>query len=229
MSSWVNDGGHGGNDGGASHGGFVEKVYTLEASLYVDKRLKELGIKSTTTRTGDVTLTNNERTGKVKKHKKCISHHFNAGGGHGAEFIHSIHSNGVFEKMLVEEFKSAGYPLRNTPVYTRTLPNNKSKDYYFMNRETGSARTTIVEYDFVDGKNLSKLKDKSYREGMYECVIKAICRDEKVTYFPPNVKVDKNTFYRVVTGSFNNMDNAEKRMQELKSKGFKSFLDIYKK
>lgn len=51
-----------------------------------------------------------------------------------------------------------------------------------MNRETGSTRTTIVEYGFLDGPNLHRLKDKNYREGLYECVIQAICAEEGVPY-----------------------------------------------
>lgn len=231
MSKWVQDGGHGGIDGGASHNGFLEKKYTLEASMYVNKRLNELGISSDVTRDKDVSLPNNPRTNKVKKFDKCISHHFNAGGGVGAEFIHSLHANGNFEKLLVDEFKKAGYQLRSKPIYTRKYPNTNNTDYYFMHRETGKCRTTIVEYDFVDGKNNSKLKNKDYRVGMYECVVKAICRDEKIKYVPPNTKTedsDNSTYFRVVAGSYKDRKNAENQQKKLKEKGFDSFLVAYK-
>ncbi|CAM3670111.1 hypothetical protein MEZE111188_01870 [Mesobacillus zeae] len=58
----------------------------------------------------DVTLDPGPRTKKVRDSKSPfeISHHFNAGGGSGAEFIHSIFSNGKFEKILAEEFEKAG-------------------------------------------------------------------------------------------------------------------------
>ena len=36
-------------------------------------------------------------------------------------------------------------------------------------------------------------------------------------------------FYRVVTGSYNRKDNAEKRVEELKKAGFDSFIAVYKK
>ena len=232
MSKWVQDGGHGGVDGGASHNGIVEKNYTLEASLYVNKRLNELGISSNVTRTKDVSLPNNKRTSIVRNYDKCISHHFNAGGGTGVEAIHSIYSDGKFEKLIIDEFRKAGYPIRNRPIYIRTLPNNKSRDYYYMNRETGSTRTTILEYDFLDGKNSNKLKDKTYREGMYECVVKAICKEEKVKYVAPNTKTeysDNSTYYRVVAGSYKNRKNAENQRKKLKEKGFDSFLVAHKK
>nr|WP_309099055.1 N-acetylmuramoyl-L-alanine amidase [Fredinandcohnia onubensis] len=183
--NWIQDAGHGGSDPGAVSHGNTEKVYTLEAALYVDKRLADHGIDSDLTRSRDVTLGPNQRTKIVSNYKKCISHHFNAGGGSGAEAIHSIYSDGKFERMLIEEFKKAGYPVRPRSVFFRK--NSSGGDYYYMNRETGNCRTTILEYDFVDGPQADKIKDKAYREGMYECVVRAICRDEGVTYRPPVV------------------------------------------
>ena len=181
--SWIQDAGHGGSDPGAVAKENTEKVYTLEAALYVDKRLGELGIPSDVTRSSDVTLNPDVRTSKVKKYKKCISHHFNAGGGSGVEAIHSIYSNGSFEKLLIEEFTKAGYPVRPRPVYTRK--NSSGRDYYYMHSRTGSCRTTILEYEFVDGPQSERIKDRSYREGMYECVVRAICREEGVSYNGP--------------------------------------------
>nr|WP_309098496.1 N-acetylmuramoyl-L-alanine amidase [Fredinandcohnia onubensis] len=185
--SWIQDAGHGGSDPGAVADGNTEKIYTLEAALYVDKRLAELAIASDLTRSSDVTINPEPRTSKVKKYRKCISHHFNAGGGSGVETIHSIYSNGSFEQILIEEFKKAGYPVRPRPVYTRK--NSSGGDYYYMHRLTGNCRTTILEYEFVDGPQSEKIKDKSYREGMYECVVRAICREEGVNYAGPGLKL----------------------------------------
>ncbi|MEH7386556.1 N-acetylmuramoyl-L-alanine amidase [Bacillus sp. JJ1521] len=182
--SWIQDAGHGGSDPGAEANGNTEKVYTLEAALYVDKRLAELGVANDMTRSSDVTINPDSRTSKVKIYKKCISHHFNAGGGSGTETIHSIYSDGKFEQLLIEEFKRSGYPIRPKPVYSRK--NSSSGDYYYMHRLTGSCRTTIVEYEFVDGPQSEKIKDKAYREGMYECVVRAICREEGVSYGGPS-------------------------------------------
>lgn len=176
--NWIQDAGHGGGDPGAVAKGNIEKEYTLEAANYVDKRLREHGISSNVTRASDITLNPSPRTVKVKQYKKGISHHFNAGGGNGSEFIHSIHSNGKFDALLTEEFKQAGYPVRRT--FTRKQSNGQ--DYYYMHRLTGSCRVTIVEYEFVDGANSEKIKDRIYREGMYECVVRAICREEGITY-----------------------------------------------
>ncbi|MDR4890056.1 N-acetylmuramoyl-L-alanine amidase [Fredinandcohnia sp. QZ13] len=181
--SWIQDAGHGGSDPGAIANGNMEKMYTLEAALYVDSRLSELGIASDTTRTNDVTLNPEPRTSKVKNYKKCISHHFNAGGGSGTETIHSIYSDGKFEQLLIEEFRKSSYPVRPRPVYT--LKHSSGGDYYYMHRLTGTCRTTVLEYDFLDGPQSEQIKDKTYREGMYESAVRAICREEGVRYVAP--------------------------------------------
>ncbi len=181
---YIQDPGHGGTDPGACAKGNIEKNYTLEAATYVNKRLATHGITSDMTRTSDITLDETPRVNKVKSSgaKQCLSHHFNAGGGEGMELIHSIYSDGKFEKLIADEFKNAGFPLRPRTIFTRKGSNGQ--DYYYMHRRTGAVSTTIIEYEFVDGDNAEKIKSKSYREGMYECVVRAICKQENVTHKP---------------------------------------------
>nr|WP_289039557.1 N-acetylmuramoyl-L-alanine amidase [uncultured Allobacillus sp.] len=229
MTKWIQDAGHGGSDTGAFHDGVAEKEWSLEAALYVNQRLNELGVSSTVTRKSDRNLSRDERTAAVSKYEKAISHHFNAGGGSGAELIHSIYADGSFEKNLRQKFEEAGYPFRR--IFTKTYPGNRKRDYYYMNRETGSARVTIVEYGFLDGPNLHRLKDKNYREGLYECVVQAICAEEGVPYRQASQEpTDKGTtLYRVVTGSFHKRENAEKRIEQLEKAGYEAFIDILRK
>ncbi len=230
MNSWIQDAGHGGSDPGSIHKDIHEKTWNLEAAKYVNDRLNELGIRSALTRNGDTTISNKQRANSVSNYDRAISHHFNAGGGSGTELIHSIYADGAFETLLKTKIEEAGYPFRR--IFTRKYPGSDTRDYYYMNRETGKARVTIVEYDFLDGPNLHKLKDKDYREGLYECVIQSICEEENVDYGQApkrnqtNETVNGATFYRVVAGSFHDRENAEKRIQELKGAGFESFVDV---
>lgn len=200
MTKWVQDAGHGGTDPGAVSRGNIEKEYTLEAALYVNKRLLEHGIESECTRYKDETLEENPRVTKVKNYKYCISHHFNAGGGSGAETIHSIYANGQFEHTIIDEFKKANYPVRPRPVYFKKYGND---DYYYMHRRTGKCRTTIIEYEFVDGPQSDNIKDKGYREGMYECVVKAICRHEGIAYKPIKDNVSVSDYEKEMTDAVN--------------------------
>ena len=86
----VIDPGHGGEDGGATGNGIVEKDYTLKISKYMYDRFKELGIPVVMTRDTDITLTPTERVNRVKKafgsYKDVlvISNHINAGGVKGS-------------------------------------------------------------------------------------------------------------------------------------------------
>ncbi|GEL77116.1 N-acetylmuramoyl-L-alanine amidase [Tenuibacillus multivorans] len=226
LSRWIQDAGHGGTDPGAIRYGQNEKLWALEAALFVHNRLQELGIETAMTRTEDVTLPNSERTHNVRNFDKAISHHFNAGGGNGAEFIHSIHASGEFEQLLKEEFKQSGYPFRR--IFTRRYPDRNHLDYYYMHRETGGCRVTIVEYDFLDGPNRHELQKEEYRVGMYESVVKAICREEGVSYQKKSGITAPNLLYRVIAGSFRKRQNAETRAEKLRDAGFEAYIERYK-
>ena len=85
----VIDAGHGGNDPGTSSNGIVEKDYTLKISQYIKRRLDELGIENSMTRTTDETLDATNRPKRVQDFYGTgndvivVSNHINAG---GAEF-----------------------------------------------------------------------------------------------------------------------------------------------
>lgn len=85
----VIDAGHGGTDPGTIANGITEKDLTLKISKYIQKRLNDLGIENSMTRTGDETLGPNIRPGRAQsfygKDKDVIvlSNHINAGGGDG--------------------------------------------------------------------------------------------------------------------------------------------------
>lgn len=186
------DAGHGGNDPGAVANGLKEKDLVLEMSLYMAKRLKELGFKVYLTRDSDITLTPTQRTDIVKRTKAdiCISNHINSGGGSGAETIHSIHNKDTLAKKILNNLKEAGMPIRR--VFTKRNSSGNA-DYYFMHRNTYPTikETVIVEYGFIDNKlDVQKLKDKKFREKLVEGVIKALCEHTKVKYNGKIVNVE---------------------------------------
>ena len=85
----VIDAGHGGEDPGTSANSIVEKDYTLMISKYIKERLDELGIESSLTRDGDITLGPEVRPKLAQSFYGkgddviLISNHINAGGGDG--------------------------------------------------------------------------------------------------------------------------------------------------
>lgn len=230
----TNDYGHGGADSGAVFGKIYEKVYTLDIGKRVTEGLKRHGVIIEETRKVDTTLANGTRTAIVRSSgaKYCISHHINAGGGTGAEVLISKYNDGKLANLILQELGKLG--LKNRGAKKRTL--NNGQDYYFMHRLTGNVTTLIIEYCFIDTKkDRDFLLVESNRQKMADAVVKAICKHEGIKYkdvVPTPPKPTPSTqgqFYRVVTGSYGDRENAEKQLQKLKKAGFDSFIDIYKK
>jgi N-acetylmuramoyl-L-alanine amidase len=169
------DPGHGGKDpGGGTNKHWLEKDFALKISLYQYKRFQELGVPVALTRDKDIYLSPEERTKLVRDSgaEYCFSNHINAGGGEGAETIHSIHSNGRLANAILDELVAAGQKKRR--VFCRFLPNSPKQDYYFMHRSTGNVETTINEYGFADNENDVK-RLLEHWQAYAEAPVKAFC------------------------------------------------------
>mgnify|MGYP001289212597 CR=1 FL=1 len=178
------DSGHGGEDpGGGSNQYWKEKDLALKISLYQYKRFKDLGINVALTRDKDIALKPSERTNIVKRSnaKYCISNHINAGGGEGAETIYSIYSNPTLANIILNALVGVGQIKRR--AFTRTLPRDLQKDYYFMHRDTGKTETVIVEYGFADNTNDTKRLLENWKQ-YAESVVKAFCLHIGYIYTP---------------------------------------------
>ncbi|WNC15849.1 N-acetylmuramoyl-L-alanine amidase [Brevibacillus brevis] len=186
------DAGHGGVDpGGGNNAQFTEKNMTLNMTLYQYRRLQELHIPVAVTRSSDVTLPSEERAALVRNSgaKYCICNHINAGGGRGSEVIYSIYSPAAFPRLIADELEAEGMP--NRRIFTRTLPNNPRQDYYFMNRETGSVETVIIEYGFADNPLDADKLAKDWKN-LAEAVIRAFCEYAQLPYQPPKPSTPTN-------------------------------------
>ncbi|USG64756.1 N-acetylmuramoyl-L-alanine amidase [Brevibacillus ruminantium] len=169
------DPGHGGIDpGGGSNSFFTEKDKNLQISLYQFNRFQSLNIPVAITRTADTTLSSEERASRVRNSgaRYCISNHINVGGGRGSEVIYSIFGSAAFPRLIQDDLEAAGMP--NRRIFTRTLPDNPRKDYYFMHRETGSVETVIVEYGFADNPLDADILHRNWHQ-LAEAVVMAFC------------------------------------------------------
>ncbi len=161
----VIDAGHGGDDGGASGNGIIEKDLTLKISQEMYNKFKSLGIPVYMTRTTDETLDPTTRVDRIMKafgnneNVIVISNHINAGGSDGAEVIYALRNTSALSNLVLNELAKAGQNTRK--AYQRRLPSDTSKDYYFIHRETGTTQPIIVEYGFLDstGDDVSQLKN----------------------------------------------------------------------
>lgn len=183
------DPGHGGIDpGGGSNQYFKEKDMTLQISLYQQRRFQELKVSVEMTRQTDITLTSEDRAAIVRNSGAtyCLSNHINSGGGRGAEAIYSIYATSRLPRILLEDLEATGMPSRR--VYTRTLPENPSQDYYYMHRETGKVETVILEYGFADN-NVDTQKLLSDWKNLAEAVVRGFCEVINHPYQPPETTV----------------------------------------
>lgn len=96
--------------------------------------------------------------------------------------------------MALNNIGDAGQLMRK--VYQRRLPENPSKDYYYIIRETGNTEPLLVEYGFIDNENDAK-KLKSNLELYVEGVVKAIADYAGYTYKEPTITDD---YYIVQSG-----------------------------
>jgi N-acetylmuramoyl-L-alanine amidase len=188
------DPGHGGSDpGGGTNSLWREKDLVLQISLYQAERFERLGVPVTLTRRTDVTVPPTDRAEIIRESgaEYGISNHINSGGGDGVETIHSIYSDGVLARRIAEAIQSRGQNLRR--VFTRTLPGDSTKDYYYLHRLTGGVQTIIVEYGFADSTrdDVSQLQNnwRSYAEA----VVQAFCQFIGHPYAPPQAVKDTTT------------------------------------
>lgn len=94
------------------------------------------------------------------------------GGAEGAEVIYALRNTATLPNLILESLQEAGQTSRK--AYQRRLPSNPSKDYYFMNRDTGNTQSLIVEYGFLDNaKDAAKLKNnwQAYTDAVVDAVL----------------------------------------------------------
>jgi N-acetylmuramoyl-L-alanine amidase len=208
------DAGHGGKDPGAIADGVKEKDWNLEVSLHQYEFLKKLGIPCKLTRKTDIDLSPDKRSELVRSSGAtvCLSNHFNAGGGSGAEVIHSKYATTAFAKSTADALKKI-MPVRR--VFSREGANGK--DYYYMHRLTGQVETLIIEYGFLDSAvDRKKLNVRSYRFQLAEEAALAAVR-----YTKGNLT---NPVYFVQSGAYKEKSRAEQLCEELKKKGYDAFV-----
>ncbi len=191
------DPGHGGKDSGAVGNGIVEKDYALKISKYMYDRFKELGIPVRLTRDSDITLSPKERIKEIKKYFDrtkntiVVSNHLNAGKGDGAEVIYALRDKNTLAKKILNNIESSGQNARK--YYQLRLPNNSSKDYYFIHRDTPNNESIIVEYGFVDSPKDDVSQIKNNYKAYAEAVVKAICEYKGIKYTKPkNITLNNN-------------------------------------
>ncbi|MBT2682668.1 N-acetylmuramoyl-L-alanine amidase [Bacillus sp. ISL-37] len=162
----------------------------------------------------------------------------------GVDVYVSIHANAFNGKMgshggidtfiyktSPKEAKALADVIQRNLISATGLRNRgvKTADFHVL-RETHMT-AVLIEHGFMDSTtDLPKLKSDAYRKLCGETNAKSLAQFYGLKRKPaPAPAPKKDVFYRVVTGSFNDKENAERRVAELKKAGFDSFLMAYKK
>lgn len=191
----VVDAGHGGEDPGAVSGNLQEKDFNLEAANYMYERFQELGIPVVSTRTEDVTLTREERLDTMRSlgtdsQVIILANHINSGGGEGAEVVYPLRSTDTLARNILEAIGEEGQPTRK--YYQRRLPEDPSKDYYYIMRETPNTTALLIEYGFIDNAaDVARLQTNLL--DYVEAVVRAVANYTGTPYAPPGGTV-QNTY-----------------------------------
>lgn len=164
-----------------------------------------------------------------------VSIHFNAfdgsfGGADPSGFsvhIYNGHRNkaaGKLAQNILDELKNG----------TKQINRGVVEQNLHIVRETVMV-AALSENGFMDNEREALLMlDKNFQKEVAIEHAKGICKYYGIRYVPepkpePKPAVKPGVFYRVVTGSFSDMENAEKQVDVLKRAGFESFIDVYEK
>lgn len=161
---FVIDASHGGSDNGVSGNNIIEKNYSLDVSKYIYNKLNDLGYSTTLVRSTDESLSNDDRINRIlnaygnKNNVIVISNHLNEGNEEGVEIIYALRHDNKLASDIASSLEKSGVMVNK--VFQRRLPSDTSKDYYFIQRETGNTIPISIYYGYVDNKNdVNNFKD----------------------------------------------------------------------
>lgn len=216
------DYGHGGKDSGATYKGRKEKDDVLKLGKDVKKILEKHGVQVDETRKGDKTVSLNQRSviANRKNYNFFISFHRNA--FNGKVFGVETYTYTLRKPKAVELATNINNAMVKVGFHNRGV---KTANFKVL-RQT-KADAVLLEVGFIDNVNDNKIFDNKYNMLVLE-IAKAILKTLGITYIESSSGNEK-MFYRVITGSFTNKENAYKKVEELKKKGFNSFIDVYRR
>ena len=151
------------------------------------RRFQDLGLPVAITRTDDTTLTREERLNTMRSlgtdsQVIILSNHINSGGGEGAEVIYPLRSTDTLARNILEAIGEEGQITRK--YYQRRLPEDPSKDYYYIMRETPNTTALLIEYGFIDNANDRRKLEENLTD-YAEAVVRAVANYTGTTYIPP--------------------------------------------
>lgn len=230
------DPGHGGNDPGATAYGLKEKDLTLHIAREMNRILTEEyeGVVTKMSRTGDETVSLNERTNAANRWNAdfYLSIHINAGGGSGFEsFIYTT---------VPTRTKHFQRDIHNAVLDQVDFNNRGMKTANFHVLRESKMHALLTENGFIDNQNdANKLKDKNFLNRLARGHAIGIAeafnlkkRDNRNGNGGGNPAPENGVMYKVQIGAYKEKKNADHQADQAKRKNFDVFIkrenDLYK-
>lgn len=216
------DPGHGGSDSGASGNGLREKDITLDIALKIRSILNNdyENVDVRMSRTNDSTVSLSERTNDANNWGAdyFLSIHCNAFNGSAQGYEDYIHSS------LSDSSQTAQYQdtMHAEIIKVNELNNRgKKKANFHVLRETVMP-ALLTENGFIDNDHDANLiGNSSWRMNVAQGHVKGL---EKAFGLQRKTGGRNGTLYKVIAGSFQSRENADKRVDLLDSKGIDAFI-----
>lgn len=213
--------GHGGADGGAASGSYIEKELNLSIAKACRDELERHGVEVKMSRTKDENDALSDEIKECNSYKPdlAIDIHNNAGGGDGAEAFY--HYGGGKGKTLAENILKEIIKIGQNSRGAKFKKNSAGKDYYGFIRQV-TAPAVIVECAFVDNSTDRQILATSAKQKtMGEAIARGVLKTLGVEILAP---AGKKTLYRVQVGVFEKKENAEALKKKLKAAGFNAVI-----
>ncbi|MBM7583867.1 cell division septation protein DedD [Bacillus pakistanensis] len=224
MTTILIDPGHGGSDPGAQYKGFNEKDFNLDISLKLrNYLLQNYQVNVIMSRTTNETVSLEARTNLANSRNVdfFLSIHHNAGGGTGFE---SYIYNGNISNQTVQYQNTIHDNIISRISSKYGVANRGKKRANFHVLRESSMPALLLEVLFIDNDNDLRLMRNS--QFVNDVVISTGEGVAKALKLPKKESPPANgTLYRVIAGSFREIENAETRVSFLKSHNIESFID----
>lgn len=220
MSKVHLDAGHGGKDPGATGQGLREKDIALSITLKVGKVLERHGVSVTYSRINDTFVELSERANMANRA--------------GADVFVSLHCN-AFNDSSAQGLETYSFPGSKSGAKLAQNIHNKiiKAKIYSRNRGTKTARfavlrqtkmpAALVEMGFITNSADANLL-RTRQDDFAEAIAKGVLNRLGISYKPVQTKPAGDVLYKVQVGAFRNKANADRLANELKSKGYNTYI-----
>lgn len=230
MAKIIIDAGHGGFDSGAVYQGRREKDDNLDIALALGEVLQEHGVEVAYTRTEDVY---NSPVSKAEIANEI-----------GGDYLISIHRNSSPEPNTYSGVQSLIYDESGTKAEMAENINDELEDVGFndlgisLRKNLAILRRTqmpavLVEVGFINTDADNALLDARFEEtvdAIAEGIIDTLEETGEFVHPVPGVPSQPQpqpVLYRVQTGLFRNMENAERMAEHLRSMGYPTVIEMF--